>query len=280
MTLLLGLAIAWLYAETVAGLGREWFSSADSSYGVVLFAVAAVVAWQRRERLVAAFDPASRHFSGLLLLTSGLVLFLCGEFGAVVFLTRVSLVVVIAGAVWFLGGAGVVRTMQAPLAFLLIAVPLPTLVVNAVTLPLQFTASSIAEGALNTAGIAVFRDGNVLELPSGPLAVAEACSGLRSLVSLTAIAILLAWAAPARRRVTSLAIVAAAVPIAIVTNGFRIAAVGLACETWGPRMASGGWHTFSGWLTFAVSALVLISVQRVMVPARCPPIRAEGVAAA
>src|SRR5436305_14248612 len=136
MGLLLALAIAWLYAETLTGLGREWLSSPDASYGVVLVAVAAAVAWHRRDRVAGACaQPATRHRTGLLVLLAGLLLFLAGQLGADVFLTRISLVVVAAGALWFVAGSGVVRVLAAPLVFVLMAVPLPALIVNAVTLP-------------------------------------------------------------------------------------------------------------------------------------------------
>lgn len=281
MGVLLALALAWLYAETLAGLGREWLSSPDASYGVVLAAVAAAVAWQRRDRVArACTEPPTHRSAGVFILGAGLLLFLAGQLGADVFLTRLSLVAVLTGTLWFVAGAAVVRVLAAPLAFVLMAVPLPALIVNAVTLPLQFTASQIAESTLVTAGVAVFRDGNVLELPSTTLQVAEACSGLRSLVSLTAIAVLLAWATPGHSRLARVAMVAAAIPVAIVMNGFRIAGIGLACEAWGPRMASGAWHTLSGWLTFAASAVVLIAIQRIIAPDRAVPPALEGAAAA
>jgi exosortase len=306
MGVVLVAAVAWLYAETLAGLGKEWISSPDTSYGLVLVAVAGAVAWQRRAQCARALaDRGSPGRAGTLALAAGLLLYLVGQFGADIFLTRLSFIVVIAGATWLVAGGRVVRVMTAPLAFLLMAVPLPALVVNAVTLPLQFTASRIADGALTAAGVPVFRDGNVLELPSTTLEVAEACSGLRSLVSLTAIAILLAWSASpsrdgsgARVRSTSrggadqpalarwpmmvrgAAIVAAALPVAIVMNGLRIAAIGLACERWGPQMASGAWHTFSGWVTFLVSAVVLIAIQRVIAPDLPAAPAVEGAAAA
>jgi exosortase len=146
------------------------------------------------------------------------------------------------------------------LIFLLMAVPLPTLVVNAVTLPLQLTASRIAEQMLATVGVAVFRDGNVLELPSASLEVAEACSGLRSAVSLGAMSVLLAWTQPSWPR--RAALVLAALPVAIVMNGLRITATALACEAWGAEAATGAWHTLTGWLTFVASVIVLVMLQR------------------
>jgi exosortase len=203
-----------------------------------------------------------------MVLLAGLCLHLAGQLGADLFLTRISFLFVVTGALWFLAGWRALRTIAAPLVFLAIAVPLPALVANAITVPLQLTASRVAEASLTTMGVAVFRDGNVLELPSTALEVAEACSGLRSIVSLAAISVLLAWMEPSIPR--RLAIVAASLPIAIVVNGLRIAATGLACEAWGPKAASGSWHTFSGWVTFMVSVFVLVQVQRLMARVRLP----------
>jgi len=250
-------ALAMLYGGVLTGLAREWTSSPDASYGLILFVVAAAIAWQRRGRFADAVDTHAPASAGFTILLGGLFVYLVGAFGADVFLTRVSFVAVVTGALCLLAGTRATRTMTAPLAFLLMAVPLPSLVVNAVTLPLQLVASTIAERTLMLASVPVFRDGNLLALPSATLEVAEACSGLRSIVSLAAIGALLAWAVDGSiwRRA---AIVALTLPIAIVMNGLRIAATGIACETWGPHVASGGWHTFTGWVTFVISTFLLV----------------------
>jgi len=260
--LLLLLSIGWLYAGVISGLVAEWASSPDASYGIVLAAVALLVAWRRREALIRAVDPAGAAAPGVAVMSIGLVCYLAGQLGADLFLTRISFLLVLSGAIWFLAGRRALATLAAPLVFLAIAVPLPSLVAGAITLPLQLTASRVAEASLTTMGVAVFRDGNVLELPSTALEVAEACSGLRSIISLAAISVLLAWMEPSLPR--RIAIVALSLPVAIVMNGFRIAATGVACETWGPKAASGSWHTFSGWITFVVSVAVLVQLQRLM----------------
>jgi len=256
-------ALAALYASAMAGLAREWTSSPDASYGLIILVIAFAIAWQRRRRFAQAADPHAPSYAGLVVLLIGLGVYLVGLLGADIFLTRTSFVAVLGGALWFLAGARATRMMAVPLVFLLIAIPLPSLVVNAVTLPLQFVASHIAESALTLASVPVFRDGNVLTLPSTTLEVGEACSGLRSLVSLGAIGAVLAWAGErsAWRRAV---LVLLTVPIAIVMNGLRIAATGVACEAWGPQLASGGWHTCTGWITFVVSTFVLVQVGNAM----------------
>ena len=253
----------WLYAGTASALVSEWLTSADSSYGLALIAIAGVLAWRRRGAFASAHDPHAPPAAGLLLLLSGVLLYLTGALGADVFLTRVSMVMILIGVTCFLAGTRATRVMAAPLFFLLIAIPPPTLVVTALTLPLQIAASRIGETTLVAGGVPVVRDGNLLRLPSTTLEVAEACSGLRSLLSLGALAVLLSWATE-RSWPRRLLIVAAAVPIAVVVNGLRVAATGFACEVWGRQAAADPWHTLTGWLTFAAAMAMLISLGRLM----------------
>jgi exosortase len=256
----LACATIWLYAGSARGLAVQWITSPDASYGIILAAVAATLVWQRRRALVPSSDSPSSSTAGLLLLGSGLILYIAGLFAADLFTTRASSVFVLGGLIWFLAGRAAARTMAAPLAFLLLAIPLPELVVNAVTLPLQLMASRVAEGTLASAGVPVFRDGNVLQLPSVTLQVAEACSGLRSAVSLASVAILLAWRSSGPIAPRAL-LVASTLPIAVVVNGLRVAATGAACEVWGLAASQDPWHTATGWITFVVALLLLLGVR-------------------
>jgi len=263
LSLALAVSFGWLYFDTGSALVSEWLSSADASYGVALVAVASMLAWRRRAIFVSRLRPQASPIIGLSALAFGLTLYVVGIIGADVFVTRVSSVFVLAGMISFLAGPAAMRVMAAPLFFMLLAIPPPTLVVTAITLPLQVVASQIAGATLGLIGVPVVRDGNLLRLPSATLEVAEACSGLRSLVSLGALAVLLSWAADltwAKRAV----VVAAAVPIAVALNGLRVAVTGLACQVWGRAAAADPWHSLTGWLTFAASLLVLLSILRLL----------------
>jgi exosortase len=267
LSLALAATFGWLYFETGSALVREWLTSADASYGAALVAVACTLAWRRRAMFLSSLRPHSPAIIGIPALAFGLMLFLVGIIGADVFVTRVSFVFVVAGAMCFLAGPAATRVMAVPLFFVLLAIPLPTLVVTALTLPLQGVASRIAETTLVFSGVSVVRDGNLLRLPSATLEVAEACSGLRSLVSLGALAVLFSWAADLswpKRAV----MVAAAVPIAVAVNGLRIALTGMACEVWGRAAAADPWHTVAGWLTFIASMLLLLFVRYLLGTAR------------
>jgi exosortase len=261
----LGVSLLWLYGSVLSHLVREWVGSADASYGLVMVGVAAAITWTRRSRLTRS-EPTSSAGLPLSLLVCGLLACLLGQLAADVFVTRVSFVFVLAGIIGFAAGRAALRAMTAPLAFLLIAVPLPALIVNAVTLPLQFLASRIAAATLAGLSIPVFRDGNLLTLPSGTLEVAQACSGLRSAISLTAIGIVLAWSLTRygrRGAARGVAVAASAVPVAVVMNGLRIAATGVAVESWGPSAARDPWHELMGWVTFVGSVAVLLAMRHV-----------------
>jgi exosortase len=268
-------SLSWLYGTATLNLVREWGANADSSYGFVLAAVALALLWRRRSVFTAGSERAEPL--GLLVLVAGLLFYLAGQLSADVFATRVSLVMVAAGATVYCVGRGAIRPLAAPFLFLLIAIPLPALIVNSVTLPLQLVASRVAELTLTAVSVPVFREGNLLTLPSSTLEVAEACSGLRSLVSLGAIAVLLAWMLK-RGALARALLVAATVPIAVLMNGLRIAATGVAVEHWGPALGKGGWHELAGWITFVASLAVLIGIQAALKGA--PPRREDTSAGA
>jgi exosortase len=270
--LLLAVGFDRVFRTTAAGLGAEWMSSPESSYGLVLAAAALVIGASRWRPFLEAATSNAGGIGGLVLVSLAGAMYAIGQLGADVFLTRLSMMLFIAGAIWAVCGWRSLRVVAAPIVFLLIAVPLPALVINEITLPLQLAASRVAEVTLAAASVPVYRDGNLLALPSATLQVAEACSGLRSAVSLGGVGVLLAWATEPTwpRRA---ALVAATLPIAIVMNGFRVAATGAYTETFG-YPPSGDLHSFMGWVTFVASVAVLMALQR-LAPAS-PAARTRG----
>ena len=258
---LLAAAVLWLYGGVLAALIRQWSSDDNYSHGFFVIPLAAFFAWERRERLLAA--PRHPSAAGLALVAVSLLVFTAGIFGAELFLTRVSLIGVLAGCILFIWGRDQFRTLLFPLAFLLLMVPLPAIVFNQIAFPLQLLASQAGESVIAAAGIPVLREGNVLHLPARTLEVAEACSGIRSLVSLLMLAIVLGYFTESRLWPRVL-IAVAAVPIAIVANASRVAGTGLAAEWVSPAAADGFFHTFSGWLMFVVAFAGLLLFQQAL----------------
>jgi exosortase len=266
-------ALVWVYGGVLAALVRQWSSDDNYSHGFFVLPLAAFFAWERRERL----RTAVRHPSslGLVLVALSLLVYLAGVFGAELFLTRVSLIGVVAGGVLYVWGREPFRILFFPIAFLLLMVPLPAILFNQLAFPLQLVASQMGESAIAAAGIPVLREGNVLHLPARTLEVAEACSGIRSLVSLLMLAIVLGYFT--ERRIGARVLIAlAAVPIAILANATRVAGTGLASEWVSPAAADGFFHTFSGWLMFVVAFAGLLAFQRGLAAAGTWRARSRG----
>jgi exosortase len=146
-----------------------------------------------------------------------------------------------------------------PLLFLILMIPIPAIVFSQITFPLQILASKLAGGTLPFCGVPVLREGNVINLPAMPLEVAEACSGIRSLMSLATLAIIYAYLLEKRTGVRIL-LAAASLPIAVAANALRIVGTGLIVQYWDPDKAEGFFHAFSGLLIFLVSLLMLVAL--------------------
>jgi exosortase len=265
---LVAAGIGLVYWHVFGSLVNAWEVDGNYSHGFLIVPIALYFVWERRQALT-ALEPRSSAW-GLILLTGGICILLAGLLGSELFLSRVSLIVVLAGIVLFLFGWRHLRLLAFPLAFLLLMIPLPAIVFNRIAFPLQLIASQFGETIISAANIPVLREGNVLVLANTSLEVAEACSGIRSLVSLITLAILYGYFTD-RRLWVRLAIVGMSVPVAIVANGARVAGTGIAAHYIGPQAAEGFFHEFSGWVVFIVAFLLLLGIQRLILrfaPAR------------
>lgn len=256
----LGAAILFMYAGTLSSLVRQWASDDNYSHGFFVVPLALYFVWERRAALASAASRPS--VLGAMVIAASLLTWLAGRFGAELFLTRLSLLGVLAGSILFVWGRTHLRILAFPLAFLLLMIPLPSIIFNQLAFPLQLVASQVGEQAIAAAGVPVLREGNILALPSKTLEVAEACSGIRSLVSLIMLAVVLGYFTEPRQGVRVLLVVAS-VPIAILANAARVAGTGIAAEWISPAAADGFFHTFSGWLVFVVAFAGLLAVQQV-----------------
>lgn len=182
-----------------------------------------------------------------------------GHAGAEFFLQRASLVLLLIGGVLWVWGASVVRRALFPLLFLFFMVPLPYLIYDSIAFPLKLFAARVATESLSWLGVPVFREGNVIHLASQTLEVADACSGIRSLMSLVALGVVFAYISETvlwKR----LVIACSTIPIAIAANAFRVTGTGVLAQYVSPKAAEGFFHTFSGWLVFVVAFALLVVV--------------------
>src|SRR5271157_1320275 len=255
------LLIAADYFQVLVKLVADWWQIPDFSHGFLVPLFAAYLVWEKRETLRGTI--LAPCWSGIAVMALGLVVLLLGVYGSELFLSRVSLVILLAGLVLCFGGQQFLKELRFTLLVLLLAIPLPAIVFNQITFPLQILASKLASALLPLFGVPVLREGNVIVLPMMKLEVAEACSGIRSLMSLFTLAVFYGYFLEKSfwRRV---ALVLASIPIAIAANAVRILGTGLCVQYWDPDKALGFFHEFSGWVIFLVSLACLFMVQRAM----------------
>jgi exosortase len=261
-------AIAWLatllvvvYFPVLRHLVGVWSSDDDMGHGFFVPLVAGYLVWQRRARLMAMeWKPA---WWGIAIVLLGVAESYVGTLGAEQFLQASSVLVTLVGVLLVLGGFDLVKELAFPLLLLPFMIPLPALIYNKITFPLQLFASWVAENILNVIDIPALRDGNVLRLPHQTLNVAEACSGIRSLLSLTFLSLVYGYFFD-RRVWMRVVLFIATVPIAILTNAGRVTITGIVSEKIDPSLASGVSHEVEGFLVFLAAIGMLIALHSIL----------------
>ena len=258
---LIGALMAAIYAGILMKLVTDWWQIPDFSHGFLVPIFSAYLVWTKRN--VLRETAVSPSWSGVAVVAAGLVVLFLGVYGAEIFLSRVSLVILLAGLVLSFGGQRFLKELRFPLLVLLLAIPIPAILFSQITFPLQILASKLASDLLPLFDVPILREGNVIQLPSMSLEVAEACSGIRSLMSLFTLSVFFGYFMEksfSRRAVLALA----SIPIAIAANAVRIFGTGLCVQYWNPDKAQGFFHEFSGWVMFLVSLGCLFIVHRAM----------------
>src|SRR6516165_11321170 len=255
--------VVGLYAPVLWRLGRQWYEDPDYSHGFLVPLLSAYLIWQRRDKLAAVVRKPSNL--GLLVVLFALGLLFLGSLGAELFLTRISIIFMICGLIIYFSGWALLRALAFPLAFLLFAIPIPVLIYNEIVFPLQFIASRFATSVLETLNLfPIMREGNVLIMPGMRLEVVEACSGIRSLMSLLALAAGYGYLAEKSVAVRCFLFLAM-IPLAIISNGTRVMITALMTNYIGPKAAEGFMHEFSGWVIFVVATVLFLGLHSLTV---------------
>ncbi|HWR37618.1 MAG TPA: exosortase/archaeosortase family protein [Clostridia bacterium] len=256
---LLAAVVAALYGSVLPGLVKQWYADPEYSHGFLVPVVSAYALWTMRERLRTLRPKPAVSFGGVALIASLMLLFL-GSLGAELFLTRVSLLATITALVLYFGGWTLLQAIAFPLGFLLLAIPLPAILYNQIVFPLQLLASQLATGCLDTAHVVpILREGNVLILPNTTLEVVEACSGIRSLMSLITLAVAYGFLTEKSIAIRWL-LALGMVPVAIFTNSVRVMSTATITYYWGVEAAEGFTHTFSGLAIFIAATFLMIGL--------------------
>jgi exosortase len=259
--------IAWFgallvacYAPILYRMGVQWATDENMGHGFFVPVLAGYISWQRRGILAAI--PRQPNGWGLVLVVWAAFQALAATLGAELFTARLSFVIALVGVVLYLGGTRWVKALAFPLALLLFMIPIPAIIYAALTLRLQGLASQLGELIISMMGIPVLRAGNTLQLPSQTLDIAEACSGIRSLLSLGFLSLVYAYFTD-KRIWMRWALLIATVPIAIGANGIRVAVTGLLSEI-NTKLAQGAYHEGEGYIVFVVALVALIAAHRII----------------
>lgn len=281
--LALAAALCFLYSTVLAKLGADWWTDENYSHGLLIPFIIGYILWMERDTLAQTTQRAN-VLLGAAGVGCAILALWAGTAGAELYIQRLSLVLMLGSVVVYFFGARLLRLLFVPLVLLFLALPIPAIVFNKIAFPLQLFASQCAVWAMRLFDIPVLRQGNVIELmPLGAretkrLEVVEACSGIRSLMTLITLAVVYAYFtypqktkntgddAASLKRVKqfglwrSLIIVLASIPIAILTNAMRVSGTGVLARYYGTKVADGFFHSFSGWVVYIAAFLLLFAV--------------------
>jgi exosortase D (VPLPA-CTERM-specific) len=253
--------LVWLYASVLTRLFLQWVHDPNFSYSICVPIFGLFVIWQDRKKLEAI--PSSPSWAGLPLVVLSMLVLVLGILGADIFLPRVSFLILLAGLIILFQGWTFFRAVLFPWAFLILMIPIPALIMNRITFPLQLLATRLSAALLELVGIVVDREGNIIRLASGPLDVAEACSGIRSLLTLVTLATVYGYLTETRTWVR-VVLLCLTVPIAVVANSFRVFGTGVLMQFGYRDEAEGVPHALAGSLIFAVALMMLFAAHRVI----------------
>ncbi len=255
----IGIGLVALYVPTFVELGRGLWTQDDHMHGPIVLAVLIWVFWQKRALLVMA-DDRPWTFSGAACLVFGLLLYIVGRSQDIIMFEVGSLVPVLAGVLLAMRGAATVRQFIFPLFFIVFLLPLPGFLVDALTAPLKQNVSALAESFLYQAGYPIARTGVVLLVGPYQLLVADACSGLNSLISMSAMGLLYIYLMGHRNFARNAILAASLLPIAFAANVVRVIVLVLVTYNFGDEAGQGFIHDFSGVFLFVIGLVLLFTI--------------------
>jgi exosortase len=253
-----GILILLIYSRTLVGLFDDWWNEPSLSQGLLIPPFALYFAWLDRKGMLAL--PTAPSVRGLWVVLGGCFVYLTGKLAAEFFLQRISLMIVLAGLIWTWWGKARLTRLTFPLILLATMIPLPAIIYNTVTAPLQLFASDVAARIAQFCNVSVFRDGNIIQLAHISLGVDEACSGLNSFSALMMAGVLLGRFVCDRFPARVLLVLLSA-PLSIAVNVLRVAGTAILAD-YNEQFALGFYHAFAGWLVFVVGFFAFLGIAK------------------
>lgn len=248
-------AFGFLYWKTIYGMIMDWYIDPNYSHGFLIPLISGYLLWQKRNNIKSVdINPFN---SGLLIIILGLGIYLVGNVSGESFSMRVSMLFVLGGTLLFIYGTGLFKTVSFPFFYLIFMIPLPYILYDSLAFPLKLIVSKYSVGFLKFIGVPVMREGNIIYLVSTTLEVADACSGIRSIMSLLALSAAFSYFTQ-RGWIKRIALIVLAIPIAILSNSIRVIGTGILASKYGAKVAEGFFHEFAGLVIFGVAMVMLI----------------------
>lgn len=246
-----------LFWDAIGNLWSRWGEQQELSHSYFIPVVSAWLVWVNRDAVKASVGEGS--WAGLAFAACAGFLFFVGHLTQAFVFQQIGLIAAIAGLVAGFGGLSLLRATAAPIAFLLLAVPPPYWAITVLSWKFQLISSAIGVWMIQLMGIPVYLSGNVIDLGTYQLQVAEACSGLRYLFPFLSLGVMTAYIyrGPLWHKA---AIILSTIPITIIMNSFRVAVTGALVQASGPQHAEGALHFFEGWVVFVLCLLALFGV--------------------
>ncbi|MCJ7508607.1 MAG: exosortase [candidate division Zixibacteria bacterium] len=260
--ILLTILLLAVYFQVIIGLVSDWWTDSNYSHGFLVPLITLFLIWKKRNQLKAIKKEKS-HL-GFIIFLAGLFIYVIGTAGAEYFSVRFSLVMVIFGLLLYFFGKEFIKQIWFAIFFLLFMIPIPYVIYYALAFPMQMLSTKVSVFALHLVGVPALREGNIIYLPGDyALEVAEACSGLRSLVSLLALGALLAYLLQ-KSKTKQMILFLSTVPIAIVANFFRVFLTAVGAYAISIKLAESFLHEVSGIFVFLISTLLLLGVSLIL----------------
>jgi exosortase len=248
--------IAGMYYKIIPDMVTVWSKDENYSHGFLVPVIAGYFFWQRwpelKDRLV---KPDA---TGLVVIIWSVLQLLVAWLGTEYFTMRTSIIVLLAGMILFWFGREILKGMALPLCYLVFMVPIPYIIYDLIAFPLKLFVTKVSVSFLKIVGVVVMREGNIIMFPTTTLEVADACSGIRSLLSLLAIAVAYAYLSRTSN-IRRWIIILSAVPIAVATNSLRVIITGILAQWWGAKAAQGFFHEFAGMAVFVLAMVMLVA---------------------
>ena len=236
----------------------SWYSSDQYSHGFFIIPITLYIIWKKKDILVKT--PIRPSWWGMALVVFSLLLYLFAHFAEILTLTSFSILLLLAGVIIYLYGFLIFKELLFPLVFLLFMIPIPSQIYSSLTIPLQLFVSKVSVWLGSTIGIPIYREGNVIHLPDRTMQIVQACSGLRSMISLLMLSAIIGYLT-LKSNILRFVLFLSGIPAAIFVNIIRVCLMVFAFHYFNYDLTKDSVHTVFGIIIFCI-ALIIIALSK------------------